>query len=113
MRGLTGVKKALARGRRLDVPNHEFFGHYADALGVRMRTVPAAVARRLAGVIDRLDRAGTGDVNPRAVDYMLRTGTYSIAKAARVLGWVPTVAPAEGMAHAGLAGARRAWSSRA
>ncbi len=79
------------------VPNREFFGHYADALGVRMPTLPAPLARRLAAGVDRIDRAGTGDVNPRAVDYMLRTGTYSIAKAARVLGWAPQVAPAEGM----------------
>lgn len=79
------------------VPNREFFGHYADALGVRLPTVPVAVARGAAAVVDRLDRKGTGDLNPRAVDYLMRSGTYSIAKAERVLGWRPKVPLATGM----------------
>lgn len=79
------------------VTNGDFFGSYATALGVRLPTVPAAVARRAAAVIDRLDRAGTGDVNPRAVEYLMRSGTYSIAKAQHVLGWEPRVGVEEGM----------------
>lgn len=81
----------------LGVPNREFFGHYARALGVRIPTLPAAVARRAAAIGERLDRGGTGDVNPRSVDYLLRTGTYSIDKAERLLGWRPEVGLAEGM----------------
>lgn len=57
------------------------------------------MARAAAGVVDRVDRGGTGDVNPRAVDYMLRTGTYSIAKARRVLNWAPEVGFETGMAR--------------
>ncbi len=82
------------------VPNREFFGHYADALGVRLPSVPAPVARRLAAVadrVDRVDRKGTGDLNPRAVDYLMRTGTYSVAKAQRALGWAPEVGLETGM----------------
>lgn len=81
----------------MGVTNRDFFGSYATALGVRLPTVPAAVARRAAAVIDRLDRAGTGDVNPRAVEYLMRSGTYSIAKAQRVLGWEPRVGVEDGM----------------
>ena len=80
------------------VTNREFFGAYADALGMRLPTVPAPIARRVAAAVDRLDRNGTGDVNPRSVDYLMRTGTYSIAKAGRVLGWAPEVGLDTGMA---------------
>lgn len=79
------------------VPNREFFGHYARALGVRMPTLPAALARGAAAVGEKLDRGGTGDINPRSVDYLLRTGTYSIAKAERLLGWRPQVELPDGM----------------
>ena len=75
----------------IGVTNRAFFGHYAEALGVRLPSVPAAVARRVAGVIDRVDRNGTGDLNPRSVDYLMRTGTYAIAKAQRTLDWAPGV----------------------
>lgn len=77
--------------------NREFFGRYATALGVRLPTVPAALARRAAALAALLDRNGTGDINPRSVDYLLRTGTYSIAKAERVLDWRPKVSVADGM----------------
>ncbi len=79
------------------VPNREFFGHYAGALGVRIPTLPAALARGAAAVAEKLDRSGTGDINPRSVDYLLRTGTYSVAKAERLLGWRPQVELADGM----------------
>ncbi|MBA2347154.1 MAG: NAD-dependent epimerase/dehydratase family protein, partial [Solirubrobacterales bacterium] len=81
----------------IGVANREFFGHYSAALGRRMPTLPAALARRAAGLAEVLDRSGTGDVNPRSVDYLLRTGTYSIAKAERLVGWRPQVGLAEGM----------------
>ncbi len=79
------------------VPNREFFGHYADALGMRLTTVPTPAAKALAGVVAKLDRRGTGDINPRSVEYLLRSGTYSVAKAERVLGWRPEVGLAAGM----------------
>lgn len=79
------------------VPNRTFFGPYAEALGVRLPSVPAGLARAGAGLADLVDRRGTGDLNPRSVDYLLRRGTYSIAKAQRLLGWAPRVALPEGM----------------
>jgi len=37
------------------------------------------------------------DVNPLALRYMLRRGTYSNAKARRVLGWEPAVGVEDGL----------------
>ena len=39
------------------------------------------------------------EVNPRAVAYIARRGTYSIAKARRLLGYEPRVSLEEGMAR--------------
>jgi nucleoside-diphosphate-sugar epimerase len=75
----------------MGVPNRDFFGRYADALGMRLPTLPTPLAK----AASRLAR--DPDVNPRAVDYMLRTGTYSIAKARDLLGWSPRVGVDEGM----------------
>lgn len=79
------------------VSNRDFFGRYAGALGMRLPSVPAPVARGLAGVVDKVDRKGTGDLNPRSVDYLMRTGTYSVAKAQRTLDWAPRVGLDAGM----------------
>ena len=77
------------------VPNREFFGHYADALGMRLPTLPAPLASAAARVAQAVGR--DPDVNPRAVEYMLRRGTYSNAKARSLLGWEPRVPLDEGM----------------
>lgn len=81
------------------VPNREFFGAYADALGTKLVTVPTPVARAAATAVWLARRWGSEDVdvNPRSLDYFLRTGTYSIAKAREVLGWSPRVGFPEGM----------------
>lgn len=89
--------EAITLSGGVGVPNRTFFGPYAEALGVRLPSVPARAARIGAGLVDLLDRRGTGDLNPRAVDYLMRTGTYSIAKAQALLGWAPRVALPEGM----------------
>ncbi len=75
----------------IGVPNREFFGHYARALGRRLVSVPAPLARAAARL------APDPDVNHRSIDYMLRTGTYSNAKAREVLGWEPRVGVDEGL----------------
>jgi nucleoside-diphosphate-sugar epimerase len=81
------------------VPNREFFGAYAGALGTRLVTVPTPAAKAAATAVWLVRRWGAEDVdvNPRSVDYFLRTGTYSIAKAREVLGWSPVVGFSEGM----------------
>ncbi|GIF38671.1 NAD-dependent epimerase/dehydratase family protein [Actinoplanes xinjiangensis] len=86
------------------VPCREFFGHYYRMLGRRGPVVaPTAVAvgvARAAGRLIRLTGAET-EVNAVSMRYFTRTGTYSIAKARRLLGYQPAVDLAEGMARTG------------
>lgn len=81
------------------VQNRRFFGAYADLLGTRLPTLPTPVSLASAAVIQRLMRLrpGDNDINPGAVRYFLRRGTYSIAKARDVLGWAPRVGVDEGL----------------
>jgi len=81
------------------VPNRDFFGRYASALGVPLRTLPTPLALAGAAVVQQAERLrpGDNDVNPKAVRYMLRTGTYAIGKARRLLGWEPQVGVDEGL----------------
>ncbi|GAA4116562.1 NAD(P)-dependent oxidoreductase [Nocardioides fonticola] len=86
----------------IGVTNREFFGHYARMLGQRgPLCLPTPVALALATASDRAARLAGGETeaNPTAVRYFLRTGTYSIAKARRLLGYEPQVDLAEGMAR--------------
>jgi nucleoside-diphosphate-sugar epimerase len=83
----------------IGVPNKEFFAPYAELVGRRLITVPKPLALTASATIQRLARLtpGDNDVNPASVRYLLRTGTYSNAKARRVLGWEPKVGLAEGL----------------
>jgi nucleoside-diphosphate-sugar epimerase len=84
------------------VPTGEYFDHYARMLGRRSvprlpRWAMLAAAGAQAGVATRLGR--TIELSPAAVHYLAdRRGTYSIAKAADLLGWYPQVDLAAGMA---------------
>jgi nucleoside-diphosphate-sugar epimerase len=81
------------------IPNRDFFAPYAELVGRRLLTLPTPVALALAGVVERAARRrpGDNDVNPVALRYMLRQGTYSNARARRVLGWEPAVGVEEGL----------------
>jgi nucleoside-diphosphate-sugar epimerase len=81
------------------IPNRDFFAPYAELVGRRLQTVPTPVALAAAAVVERAARRrpGDNDVNPLALRYMLRRGTYSNAKARRVLGWEPKVGVEEGL----------------
>ncbi len=84
------------------VQTREFFGYYARLLGKqRAPTAPTRVVKALAGTIALAGRVRgvEVEVNPRAVDYIARRGTYSIAKARRLLGYEPRVSLEEGMAR--------------
>lgn len=84
------------------VSNREFFAHYSRMLGQRgPLCLPTPIALALAAAADRAARVAGAETeaNPTAVRYFLRTGTYSIAKARRVLGYDPQVDLAEGMAR--------------
>ena len=76
-----------------------FFGHYAAMLGMPLRSVPYPVAVAIAPVVAALFRA-VGKVPPlsgRTLEYVTHPGTYSVAKAERLLGWRPAVGLDEGM----------------
>jgi nucleoside-diphosphate-sugar epimerase len=78
----------------------EFVAHYTRMLGIDPpRTVPAGIARAAARVIDRVARlrGAPNEVTPDAIDYFMRRGTYSIARAREVLGYEPAVSLEEGM----------------
>ncbi len=81
------------------VPCREFFAPYAELVGRKLITVPTPVAIGLSAVIQQLARLtkGDNDINPASVRYMLRKGTYSNAKACRVLRWEPRVGVQEGL----------------
>jgi len=81
------------------IPNREFFAPYAELQGRRLQTLPTPIALFMAGAIQRAARLrpGDNDINPASVRYFLRTGTYSNAKARRVLGWEPAVSVEEGL----------------
>jgi len=82
------------------VTTRDYFGRIGAMIGrPRVPCAPTAPLVVLAGLqagIDRL-RGFPGEVNPNAVRYLTRTGTYSIAKAQRLLGFAPQVRLEEGM----------------
>jgi len=81
------------------IANRDFFAPYAELVGRRLLTLPTPIARTLAAGVQRAARSrpGDNDVNPLALRYMLRSGTYSNAKARRVLGWEPRVSVEDGL----------------
>lgn len=81
------------------VPYREFFAPYAELIGRRLITLPAPIAIASAAVVQRAARLAPGDneINPGSARYLLRTGTYSNAKAREMLGWRPAVGLHEGL----------------
>jgi nucleoside-diphosphate-sugar epimerase len=81
------------------VPNREFFAPYAELVGRRLLTLPTPVALAAAAAVQQAARLrpGDNDINPGSVRYLLRRGTYSNAKARRMLGWAPQVGVSEGL----------------
>jgi nucleoside-diphosphate-sugar epimerase len=85
-----------------DVEAREFFGHYARMLGKeRLPSAPTPLVAALAAAIGHVRRlrGATPEVTPAAVRYLSRSGSYSIEKARRMLGYEPAVDLAEGMAR--------------
>jgi nucleoside-diphosphate-sugar epimerase len=81
------------------VPTGQYFDHYARMLGRRrVPRVPRAVMLASTAVANRVGLMP--ELSPAAVHYLAdRRGTYSIAKAQRLLGWAPQVGLVEGMAR--------------
>ena len=85
----------------IGVPYREFFAPYAELVGRRLITTPTPVALGFAAVVQQVAKLSPGDndINPGSVRYLLRSGTYSIQKARRVLGWEPRVGLEDGLAR--------------
>jgi nucleoside-diphosphate-sugar epimerase len=77
----------------------EFFGHYARMLGKRVPRLPLPLLRAAVGAQELAARV-TGrppEATRWAISYLLRTSTYSTARARERLGWEPRVDLSEGM----------------
>lgn len=90
----------------------EYFTRLADAAGVPRpaASVPRPLARALGAAMEGVARV-TGRAPPftrTAVDFVLRRGSFNVAKARTVLGWSPRVTLDEG-----LAGIREHYRGRA
>lgn len=78
----------------------EFFGHYFEMLG---RPGPRSLPTPLALALAALPEGAAGltgrktEIRRESMRYLARTGTYSIGKARRVLGYEPAIGLAEGM----------------
>ena len=103
---LAAARSSEAAGQVLTISGgvgvscNEFFGHYARMLGKPpARRVPTAVAMALAAIPETAAwlTGNSTELRRSSVIYMTRTGTYSIEKARRLLGWEPAVDLAEGM----------------
>ena len=82
------------------MPFRDFAAHYCRMLGIELpRSAPAGVVRGAAALIDRVERlrGRRNEVTPAAIDYFMRRGTYSIARAREVLGYEPAHDLASGM----------------
>lgn len=84
------------------VPNEDFFGRYYAMLGKKgPRRLPRGALRALASGVDGVARLRRreNEMSANSVAYLARRGTYSIAKARRVLGYEPRVGLDEGFRH--------------
>ena len=97
-------KKAAGRTYIVTGPEHvaigDFFAYYSRMLNKpEPRTVPLAVARSAARAMDVIARLrrGRSEITPAGIDYTMRRGTYSIARAREELGYEPAVGLDEGM----------------
>jgi nucleoside-diphosphate-sugar epimerase len=82
------------------VSNREFFGHYFRMLGRKgPRVLPTPAALALVSVPEAAAAvSGTPtEISRESMRYFTRTGTYSIDKARRLLGYEPAVDLTEGM----------------
>ena len=94
-----GVGEVFTITDGIGIPNEDFFGRYFRMLGREgPRTLPARALVPIAAGVDAFSRITGRDneMNAGAVAYLSRTGTYSIEKARRVLGYEPSVGLEEG-----------------
>ena len=90
--GCSGEVLTISGG--VGVTTREYFGRIAAMAGGRpVRAAPTPVLLALTGAIAALERllGSPGEVNPNSIRYLTRTGTYSIEKARRLIGFEPRV----------------------
>jgi nucleoside-diphosphate-sugar epimerase len=78
----------------IGVRTEDYFGRLAAMIGRRrVRSAPTPVLLALTGAISAVERlrGSPGEVNPNAIRYLTRRGTYSIEKARRLIGFQPRV----------------------
>ncbi len=75
----------------IGVPNETFFGAYARHAGRRLVVLPAPLMLAATRAVQR------GEINAFSTRYLLRRGTYSIAKARELVDWAPRVALEDGL----------------
>ncbi len=75
----------------IGVPNETFFGAYARHAGRRLVVLPASLMLAATRLVNR------GEINAFSTRYLLRRGTYSIARARALIGYAPRVALDEGL----------------
>jgi nucleoside-diphosphate-sugar epimerase len=77
----------------------EYFGLLARMVGRTIPSLPSKLLRPAFGAMAAAFRALGKEppARPEALDYLLRSGTYSIEKARRELGYEPKITLAEGM----------------
>jgi nucleoside-diphosphate-sugar epimerase len=99
--GDAGRGQVVTLSDGITVTTGEYFERLAAIGGGRVRTAPAPVARTLARGTGSVERAlgRDSELSAATVAYLLRTGSYSIGKARRVLGHDPQVGLEEGMAR--------------
>lgn len=87
------------------VPCAEYFGRLAEMVGGSVRTGPTRPVVALMATAGRAERAlgRPSELSANAAGMLTRTGTYSIGKARRLLGYEPRVDLDEGMVRT------RAW----
>ena len=84
----------------IGVSNREFFGHYYRMLGRKgPRCVPTPAAMALVAVPEAaaVVSGSRTEISRESMRYFTRTGTYSIEKARRLLGYEPAVGLEQGM----------------
>jgi nucleoside-diphosphate-sugar epimerase len=94
-----GVGQVFTISDGIGLPNEDFFGRYYAMLGKKgPRALPRQALTALAAGVDRVARLRRqeNEMSANSVAYLARTGTYSIAKARRVLGYEPRVSLDEG-----------------
>jgi nucleoside-diphosphate-sugar epimerase len=104
---LAAADRDVARGRTYNLAGdpvraRDFFAHHAREVGRPLVSLPRPAATVAIGAVAAVSRAlgRPAPISPEAVEYVTHPGGYATDRAARELGWSPTVELADGLAAA-------------